>query len=32
MTPYKNENNNEIVRRVISRNISASEKRLYQYL
>ena len=32
MTPYKNENNTEIVRRIISTNISVSENRLDQYL
>ena len=32
MTPYKNENNTEIVRRIISTNISVSENRLDQHL
>ena len=32
MTPYKTEDNTEIVRRLVSTNISVSENRLNQYL
>ena len=32
MTPYKTENDTEIVRRLISTNISVSENRIKQYL